>query len=183
MHPQHQPTPSQQRFLTAHKERQARIEAAAFRRAPSPAPFTRPTPAVLPKEVLAKREARPVSNTIPKAPRVDARTLSQFHQACRGILAGLPVRRIQLAVCASYGITLVQMKSKIRAHVIVNPRHVAIFLSRKRHPEISLPVLGRLFGGLDHTSVLHAYRRINAALELDSDLAAGVTEIEAELDR
>ena len=53
---------------------------------------------------------------------------------------------------------------------IVNPRQVAIYLAKMLTPR-SLPEIGRRFGGRDHTTVLHAVRKIEDLVGADTKLA------------
>jgi chromosomal replication initiator protein len=54
-----------------------------------------------------------------------------------------------------------------RARRVARPRQVAMYLSRKLTTR-SLPEIGRRFGGRDHTTVLHACRRIEALIGEDA---------------
>ena len=71
--------------------------------------------------------------------------------------------------------TLTDMTSKRRARVIARPRQVAMYLSKKLTKR-SLPDIGRRFGGRDHTTVMHAVKRIDS---LRADDAAFNAQIEA----
>lgn len=51
------------------------------------------------------------------------------------------------------------MKSARRTHAVVNARHVAVFLACEM-TSASLPQIGRFMGGRDHTTIMHARRRI-----------------------
>ncbi len=69
------------------------------------------------------------------------------------------VQNIQKTVCDYYQVRNSELLSKKRNRSIARPRQVAMFLSKKltRH---SLPEIGEAFGGRDHTTVLHAFRKI-----------------------
>jgi chromosomal replication initiator protein len=54
-----------------------------------------------------------------------------------------------------------------------------MYLSRK-HTDHSLPKIGEEFGGRDHSTVLHAYNKIEELLESDVDLQKKIDEIESE---
>jgi chromosomal replication initiator protein len=60
-----------------------------------------------------------------------------------------------------------------RTRSIARPRQVAMFLS-KRLTAKSLPEIGRRFGGRDHTTVIHAVRKIEELRSLDSQIAEDV---------
>ncbi len=78
---------------------------------------------------------------------------------------------IQAAVCAYYGIEADDLLAKTRTRNVSFPRQVAMFLAR-RLTDSSLPRIGELFGGRDHTTVLHACSKIEAQLSEDEDLRA-----------
>lgn len=83
------------------------------------------------------------------------------------------VRDIQQAVCAQYDVKLLDMLSKRRTAEIVRPRQVAMYLAKVLTLK-SLPDIGRRFGGRDHTTALHAIRKMEGLILLDEDLAQGV---------
>jgi len=87
----------------------------------------------------------------------------------------LTVDRIQRAVCEVFSVTPTDMVSKRRARVIARPRQVAMYLC-KRLTKRSLPDIGRRFGGRDHTTVMHAVKRID---QLRADDASFNAQIEA----
>lgn len=94
----------------------------------------------------------------------------------------LTVDRIQKAVCEEFRVTLTDMTSKRRARVIARPRQVAMYLS-KRLTKRSLPDIGRRFGGRDHTTVMHAVKRIDSLRAEDPALNAQVEAVETALKR
>lgn len=87
----------------------------------------------------------------------------------------LTVDRIQRAVCEVFSVTPTDMVSKRRARVIARPRQVAMYLCKKLTKR-SLPDIGRRFGGRDHTTVMHAVKRID---QLRADDASFNAQIEA----
>jgi hypothetical protein len=62
-------------------------------------------------------------------------------------------------VCRQFGVTKNDLKSDRRSAPLVLARHVAMYLV-KTETTWSLPQIGKFFGGRDHTTVLHAVRRI-----------------------
>jgi len=82
----------------------------------------------------------------------------------------LTVDRIQRAVAEEFEITLDDMVSKRRARIVARPRQVAMYLSKKLTKR-SLPDIGRRFGGRDHTTVMHAVKRIDE-IRLDDPIFA-----------
>jgi chromosomal replication initiator protein len=63
-----------------------------------------------------------------------------------------------------------ELLSNRRTRTIVKPRQVAMYLSKVMTPR-SLPEIGRRFGGRDHTTVLHAVRKIEDLSGTDNNLA------------
>lgn len=58
------------------------------------------------------------------------------------------------------GVTLGDLKGSHRARDIVLPRMIAMYRIRHERPDLSYPVIGRFFGGRDHTTVMHAIKKI-----------------------
>ena len=94
----------------------------------------------------------------------------------------LTVDRIQKAVCEEFRVTLTDMTSKRRARVIARPRQVAMYLSKKLTKR-SLPDIGRRFGGRDHTTVMHAVKRIESLRADDAAFNAQIEAVETALKR
>ena len=89
----------------------------------------------------------------------------------------LTVDRIQRAVCEAFSISLTDMSSKRRARAVARPRQVAMYLSKKLTKR-SLPDIGRRFGGRDHTTVMHAVKRITELRADDPSFDAQVRAVE-----
>jgi len=94
----------------------------------------------------------------------------------------LTVDKIQRAVCEEFGVTLNDMVSKRRARAIARPRQVAMYLSKKLTKR-SLPDIGRRFGGRDHTTVMHAVKRIDSLRADDPTFNSRVEAAETALKR
>ena len=92
----------------------------------------------------------------------------------------LTVDRIQRAVCEAFDLQMSDMTSKRRARAVARPRQVAMYLS-KTLTKRSLPDIGRRFGGRDHTTVMHAVRRIEELRADDPVLDGQVKALEATL--
>ena len=71
----------------------------------------------------------------------------------------ISVENIQKTVADFYKIKVADMYSKKRPASIARPRQIAMYLA-KELTQKSLPEIGELFGGRDHTTVLHAVRKI-----------------------
>jgi len=85
--------------------------------------------------------------------------------------SALSVRTIQRAVCQHYGVNLVDLMSNRRTRALVLPRQVAVWLCRTLTTH-SLPAIGHHFGGRDHTTMLHAARRIDELRRTDAVMRA-----------
>jgi chromosomal replication initiator protein len=79
------------------------------------------------------------------------------------------VDNIQRTVAEYYKIKIADLLSKRRSRSVARPRQVAMALS-KELTNHSLPEIGDMFGGRDHTTVLHACRKINELKESDADI-------------
>ena len=97
--------------------------------------------------------------------------------------AGAPridLPRIENAVIQEYSVPTADLHSKKRNRSIVVPRQICMFLAR-RHTGASLGEIGVYFGGRDHTTVLHAIRKIEGQLETDATLRRRVERVEGDL--
>lgn len=81
------------------------------------------------------------------------------------------VRTVQKAVCQHFGVSLIDLVSQRRPVRLVEARHVAMWLA-KNLTEYSLPQIGAAFGGRDHTTVLHAVRKVDAQRAADPEFAS-----------
>ena len=77
------------------------------------------------------------------------------------------VEEIQQRVAEGYGISRAELIGSSRAATPLRARQVAIFLTREL-TDLSLPQIGRLYGGRDHSTVLNSLRRVEAGLADDS---------------
>ena len=80
------------------------------------------------------------------------------------------IEDIQRIVARHYNVSKTELLSNRRTRTIVKPRQVAMYLSKVLTPR-SLPEIGRRFGGRDHTTVLHAVRKIEGQSTTDTTLA------------
>ena len=81
----------------------------------------------------------------------------------------ITIENIQKTVCEYYKIRMAELLSKRRPRSIARPRQMAMALC-KELTQHSLPEIGDAFGGRDHTTVLHACRKINELCETDGRL-------------
>jgi chromosomal replication initiator protein len=80
------------------------------------------------------------------------------------------IEDIQRVVARHYNVSKAELLSNRRTRTIVKPRQIAMYLSKIMTPR-SLPEIGRRFGGRDHTTVLHAVRKIEDLSTTDTTLA------------
>lgn len=80
------------------------------------------------------------------------------------------IENIQKTVADYYKIKVAEMYSKKRSRVVARPRQVAMALA-KELTQLSLPDIGDAFGGRDHTTVLHACRKIEELRNLDPNIS------------
>ncbi len=85
----------------------------------------------------------------------------------------ITIEEIQRRVAEHYNIKLSEMSSERRARAVARPRQVAMFLA-KQLTSRSLPEIGRKFGGRDHTTVMHAVRKIEELRQSDAAIAEDV---------
>ncbi len=81
----------------------------------------------------------------------------------------ISVENIQKTVADYYKIKIADMYSKKRPASIARPRQIAMYLA-KELTQKSLPEIGELFGGRDHTTVLHAVRKIGGERQQKTEL-------------
>jgi chromosomal replication initiator protein len=83
---------------------------------------------------------------------------------------------IQDVVASYYNLRIEDFKSQRRTRNVSFPRQVAMYLCRKL-TDTSLPKIGEEFGGRDHTTVIHAYEKINESLKEDEALQEAINDI------
>ncbi len=81
----------------------------------------------------------------------------------------ISVENIQKTVADFYKIKIADMYSKKRPASIARPRQIAMYIA-KELTQKSLPEIGELFGGRDHTTVLHAVRKIGSERQKNTEL-------------
>jgi chromosomal replication initiator protein len=86
------------------------------------------------------------------------------------------------AVCRATGITRQELESKQRDRRIVIPRQIAMYLLRE-DTDLSLSEVGSLFGGRDHSTVLHSCEKVAADLDRDDRLQSMLKTIREGLTR
>jgi chromosomal replication initiator protein len=101
-------------------------------------------------------------------------TLELAKEALRDVLAAqdklVTVENIQKTVAEYFKIRVADLLSKRRSRSIARPRQIAMALTKELTSQ-SLPEIGNGFGGRDHTTVLHACRRIKALRDTETRVA------------
>jgi chromosomal replication initiator protein len=92
----------------------------------------------------------------------------------------LSVDAVQALVAEYYGISVKEMVSKRRDKHIVFPRQVAMYLIREEIA-MSLPAIGMVFGGKDHTTVLHSYEKISNDAKEDPRVSEDLARLREQL--
>jgi chromosomal replication initiator protein len=90
------------------------------------------------------------------------------------------IARIQEAVIHRFGVTLDELVSPRRSQAVAYPRQVAMYLSREL-TDASLPMIGKEFGGRDHTTVIHAKDKITKLIREDRSVYNLVQELTARI--
>ena len=89
---------------------------------------------------------------------------------------------IRSAACAEFQCDPVDFASPRRFREAVDARHTAMWVVRTE-TGMSYPAIARVFGGIDHTSVMHAVSRIENRMAWDTDFAARVDRISGQIKR
>ena len=92
----------------------------------------------------------------------------------------ISVEKIQKFVSAFFHVTLSDLKAKKRNKNIIIPRQIAMYLSRQL-TNLSLPEIGKAFGGKDHTTVLHSCKKIEKNLLINEELKNTLEKLSMDL--
>jgi len=90
------------------------------------------------------------------------------------------IEDIQRVVARQYNVSRADLLSSRRTANVVRPRQVAMYLAKILTLR-SLPEIGRRFGGRDHTTVLHAVRKIETLAGNDSSFAEEIESLKRQL--
>lgn len=90
------------------------------------------------------------------------------------------IRDIQIASCARHRVLMNDILSLRRAPEVTDARHIAMYLSRVLTRK-SYPTIAHAFGDMDHSTIMHGCRRIEARLQDDPGLQKRVASISAGL--
>lgn len=94
--------------------------------------------------------------------------------------ARLTIEFIQKAVAEYFKIHLQDIKSARRLKTISLPRQIAMYLARK-HTTASFPEIGQKFGGKDHSTVIHAFRKMEGEVKNNPQMTHDISELEKKI--
>ncbi|MGE0734352.1 MAG: chromosomal replication initiator protein DnaA [Alphaproteobacteria bacterium] len=97
-------------------------------------------------------------------------TQEALHDVLRANDRHVTIEEIQKRVCEHYNLRMADMHTARRARAVARPRQVAMYLAKQLTVR-SLPEIGRKFGGRDHTTVMHAVRKIEELRSLDNGIS------------
>ncbi len=104
-------------------------------------------------------------------------TLDSTQEVLRDLLRAndrrVTIDEIQKKVAEYYSVRVSDMHSPRRARTVARPRQVAMYLAKQLTPR-SLPEIGRKFGGRDHTTVLHAVKKIEDLMGEDKTMCEDI---------
>ena len=86
------------------------------------------------------------------------------------------VESIQNIVAVYFNLNIQEMLSPRRSRSLARPRQIAMYLAKK-YTTNSLPEIGRKFSNRDHTTVIHAVKKINELVKNDNEIKHSITEI------
>ena len=90
------------------------------------------------------------------------------------------IESIQNVVAAYFNLNIQEMLSPRRSRSLARPRQIAMYLA-KQHTPNSLPDIGRKFSNRDHTTVIHAVKKIEDLLKKDDEIRQSVSEVRKRL--
>jgi len=93
----------------------------------------------------------------------------------------LSIEHIRQVVSEHFNVSIDDLNGRKRTRNIVFPRQVAMYLCRKILPDASLPQIGDVFGGRDHTTVMHSCEKISGELEYDKTLQDAIIDLERKI--
>ncbi|MDO3378213.1 chromosomal replication initiator protein DnaA [Geoalkalibacter halelectricus] len=113
-------------------------------------------------------------------------TLEMAREVLKDILVEknreLTVEEIQKTVAAHFNIKMADLKSPKRLKALVLPRQIAMYLARNL-TSLSFPEIGERFGGKDHSTIIHAIKKIDKCQEEDFQLRAVIDSLKNTLTR
>jgi chromosomal replication initiator protein len=92
----------------------------------------------------------------------------------------LSIAQVQDTVSRYFKVSVAELKSSKKSKNLTYPRQIAMYLCRKVL-KCSFPDIGSKFGGKDHSTVIHAVRKIETSLKTDEKLQKEIEQIEKDL--
>src|SRR5260221_9115267 len=111
--------------------------------------------------------------TLVRRPITIETTQEVLHDLLRANDRRVTIEEIQKKVAEHFNVKLGDMHSARRARAVARPRQVAMYLAKQLTTR-SLPEIGRKFGGRDHTTVMHAVRKIEELRAVDSGFSEDI---------
>ena len=90
------------------------------------------------------------------------------------------VEFIQNLVASHFNLNIQELLSPRRSRSLARPRQIAMYLA-KQHTTNSLPDIGRKFSNRDHTTVIHAVKKIDELIKKDNDIRQNIVELKKKL--
>lgn len=125
-------------------------------------------------------------NLIATSKGTDQVTIDLIAEALRAIkpndikMTVIPIETIKEETGKFYGVTVKDINSTKRQQAIALARQIAMYLTREL-TDYSLPKIGKEFGGRDHSTVLHSYRKIEEMIKADPNLKSEINTIISKL--
>jgi len=95
-------------------------------------------------------------------------------------IKSINVEFIQSLVASHFNLNIHELLSPRRSRILARPRQIAMYLA-KQHTTNSLPDIGRKFANRDHTTVIHAVKKIDELIKKDNEIKQNVIEIRKKL--
>lgn len=121
-------------------------------------------------------------NLVATSKGTDTVTIDLIAEALRALkpsdikMTVIPIETIKEETAKFYGVTVKEINSTKRQQSIALARQIAMYLTREL-TDYSLPKIGKEFGGRDHSTVLHSYRKIEDMIKADANLKAEINTI------
>ena len=95
-------------------------------------------------------------------------------------IKSISVESIQTLVASHFNLNMQELLSPRRSRSLARPRQIAMYLA-KQYTTNSLPDIGRKFANRDHTTVIHAVKKIDELIKKDDEIRQSVAELKKKL--
>jgi chromosomal replication initiator protein len=92
----------------------------------------------------------------------------------------ISIEEVLTTVASFYGVTRAELLGRSRSREMVHPRQVVMYLAREEL-QITLPQIGEILGGRDHTTVMYGVEKITDAIDTDDTLRREILAIRERL--